>query len=109
MYERHGSAAGEFHFVSGGEGEYKLCFTAKGVRSGGTGGGSRGGPLPLHRMKAELGQNSGIGCGAGLRAVLAARRPHGKAPKAEASFGHLITVPLPPLQTTTRRRAPASR
>jgi hypothetical protein len=29
VYERHGSASGEFHFVSGDEGEYKLCFTAK--------------------------------------------------------------------------------
>lgn len=29
VFERHGSAGAEFKFVSNGEGEYKLCFTAK--------------------------------------------------------------------------------
>ena len=31
MYERHGASDGDFHFTSNGEGEYKLCFTAKGA------------------------------------------------------------------------------
>lgn len=30
MFEKQGSATGEFSFISNGEGEYKLCFTAKG-------------------------------------------------------------------------------
>ena len=30
VFERHGSAGAEFKFVSNSEGEYKLCFTAKG-------------------------------------------------------------------------------
>ena len=30
VFERSGSATGEFQFMSGSEGEYKLCFTAKG-------------------------------------------------------------------------------
>ncbi|PSC71761.1 transmembrane emp24 domain-containing p24delta4-like [Micractinium conductrix] len=29
VFERHGSAEGEFQFQSSGEGEYKLCFTAR--------------------------------------------------------------------------------
>ncbi|PRW21135.1 Transmembrane Tmp21 [Chlorella sorokiniana] len=29
VFERHGSSEGDFHFTSNGEGEYKLCFTAK--------------------------------------------------------------------------------
>lgn len=34
VFERHGSSEGDFHFTSNGEGEYKLCFTAKGEQKG---------------------------------------------------------------------------
>lgn len=34
VFERHGSSEGDFHFTSNGEGEYKLCFTAKGEQIG---------------------------------------------------------------------------
>ena len=30
VFERHGASDADFHFTSNGEGEYKLCFTAKG-------------------------------------------------------------------------------
>ena len=34
VFERRGSSEGDFHFTSNGEGEYKLCFTAKGEQKG---------------------------------------------------------------------------
>ena len=32
VFERHGESEGAFHFTTTAEGEYKLCFTAKGGR-----------------------------------------------------------------------------
>lgn len=46
VFERHGASEADFHFTAAIEGEYKLCFTAKGERGAGRGPGwrsSRGG------------------------------------------------------------------
>ena len=38
VFDRHGSSDGDFHFTANSEGEYKLCFTAKGGWAGGRAG-----------------------------------------------------------------------